>query len=40
VPTLDHHVTPEVSWSDFAYYRKKVAEYCEQYSPLVRKHSG
>jgi uroporphyrinogen-III decarboxylase len=35
VPTLDHHVTPEVSWPDFIYYRKKLAEYCEKYSPLV-----
>jgi uroporphyrinogen decarboxylase len=35
VPTLDHHVTPEVSWSDFAYYRQKLAEYCEKYSPTV-----
>jgi uroporphyrinogen-III decarboxylase len=31
VPTLDHHVTPEVSWQDFVYYRKKIAEYCERF---------
>ena len=37
VPTLDHHVTPEVSWPDFVYYRKKVTEYCERYSPSVKK---
>ena len=37
LPTLDHHVTPEVSWPDFVYYRKKIAEYCERYSPLVKK---
>jgi uroporphyrinogen-III decarboxylase len=35
IPTLDHHVTPEVSWSDFVYYRNKIAEYCERYSPNV-----
>lgn len=35
IPTLDHHVTPEVSWLDFIYYRKKLAEYCEKYSPLL-----
>ena len=23
IPTLDHHVTPEVSWADFVYYRKE-----------------
>lgn len=40
VPTLDHHVTPEVSWSDFVYYRRKVAEYCERYSPVAGKHGG
>jgi uroporphyrinogen decarboxylase len=39
VPTLDHHVTPEVSWSNFIYYRKKVAEYCERYSPLIGRNS-
>ena len=31
IPTLDHHVTPEVSWQDFIYYRKKMAEYCERF---------
>jgi uroporphyrinogen decarboxylase len=36
VPTLDHHVTPEVSWPDFVYYRQKIAEYCERYSPAVK----
>ena len=40
VPTLDHHVTPEVSWSDFIYYRQKVAEYCERYSPKVGRRSN
>jgi len=35
IPTLDHHVTPEVSWPDFVYYRQKLAEYCEKYSPHV-----
>jgi uroporphyrinogen decarboxylase len=40
VPTLDHHVTPEVSWPDFVYYRKKIAEYCERYSPTVNKRGG
>lgn len=35
IPTLDHHVTPEVSWQDFVYYRQKLAMYCEQYSPHV-----
>jgi uroporphyrinogen decarboxylase len=35
VPTLDHHVTPEVSWQDFVYYRQRLAEYCEKYSPRV-----
>jgi uroporphyrinogen decarboxylase len=31
VPTLDHHVTPEVSWQDFIYYRRKIAEFCERF---------
>ena len=35
IPTLDHHVTPEVSWQDFVYYRQKLAAYCEKYSPHV-----
>ena len=35
IPTLDHHVTPEVSWPDFVYYRQKLAEYCEKFSPYV-----
>jgi uroporphyrinogen decarboxylase len=35
IPTLDHHVTPEVSWQDFCYYRMKVAEYCKRHSPNV-----
>jgi hypothetical protein len=37
IPTLDHHVTPEISWPDFVYYRQKVAEYCQHYSPIVSK---
>ncbi|MCC6958100.1 MAG: hypothetical protein IT316_14965 [Anaerolineales bacterium] len=37
IPTLDHHVTPEASWKDFVYYRQKLAEYCEKYSPYVKR---
>lgn len=37
IPTLDHHVTPEVSWADFVYYRKKVAQVCERFSPNVKR---
>jgi uroporphyrinogen-III decarboxylase len=37
IPTLDHHVTPEVSWPDFVYYRKKVAQACERLSPNVKR---
>jgi uroporphyrinogen decarboxylase len=37
IPTLDHHVTSEVSWEDYVYYRRKVAEYCERYTPAVRR---
>jgi uroporphyrinogen decarboxylase len=37
IPTLDHHVTSEVSWENYVYYRRRVAEYCERYSPSVRR---
>jgi uroporphyrinogen decarboxylase len=37
IPTLDHHVTPEVSWADFVYYRKKVAQACERFSSHVKR---
>jgi uroporphyrinogen decarboxylase len=30
VPTVDHHVPPDVSWSNFAYYRQRVADLCER----------
>lgn len=40
IPTLDHHVTPEVSWVDFCCYRQKLAEHCERYSPFVKKQKG
>ena len=36
IPTLDHHVTPEVSWADFVYYRKKVAQTCEACQPACK----
>jgi hypothetical protein len=27
IPTVDHHVPPDVSWDSFVYYRRRVAEY-------------
>jgi uroporphyrinogen decarboxylase len=29
IPTVDHHVPPDVSWENFAYYRERVARYYE-----------
>jgi len=29
IPTVDHHVPPDVSWSNFVYYRQRVADLCE-----------
>jgi len=35
IPTVDHHVPPDVSWLNFAYYRERVAEMCEGYGCIV-----
>jgi len=29
VPMADHQVPPDVSWTDYLYYRRRVAELCE-----------
>lgn len=33
IPFADHLVPPDVSWEDFCYYRRRVAELAERYHP-------
>ena len=31
IPFIDHAVPPDVSWDNFCYYRKRLAELCEKF---------
>jgi hypothetical protein len=35
IPTVDHHIPPDVSWDNFSYYRRRVAEYYADASPIA-----
>ncbi len=40
IPTVDHHVPPDVSWDNFVYYRRRVAEYYERYHRRETRRQG
>jgi len=33
IPTVDHLVPPDVSWTNFCYYRQRLSEYICRYAP-------